>query len=123
MGYIKQLNFDITQSRRIKNYVEQHKLSTKAILQRFKELLETTYQQWKKHYGSEEKISFEEFLQAYLKYAEFSYRLKERKNDLKKVKTHVDILREAIEEYERDYKEIITIENIVNTYFSEQNED
>ena len=123
MQYIKQLNFDITQSRRIRNYIEQHKLSSKEVLKKFKEIIELLFNNWKERYKKSGTVSFDEYLLMYLKYAEFSYRLKERKEDLKKIRTHVNILRDAIEEYERDYKEIITIEKIVNKYFSDNNEN
>ena len=48
-----------------------------------------------------------------MKYAEFAFRLKERIDDLQKINEHVEILRAALEEYDRDYNTVIKIEQIV----------
>ena len=115
MKKIKQLQFDITGSRRIRNYVDQRKLKEKIVLERMKNAVEIIYSAWKKNYA-ESEISFFEFFKAVMKYAEFAHRLEQRKDELKRIESHVEILQEAIEEYEEDYNYIRKLEKIVEAY-------
>ena len=71
------------------------------------------FQAWKKNYSETQELSFREFFLSIMKYAEFASRLEERKEDIKKIKDHVDILDDALEEYDSDYNTIIKIEQIV----------
>ncbi len=54
-----------------------------------------------------------------MKFAEFEFRLKERKSDLVKINDHLIILRDALVEYERDYNIIIEIEQFVKNLAGE----
>ena len=113
MKKIKQLTFDITQSRRIKNYAQKQQIKEKEILEKYQHVMQIIYLAWKKNYGDNEEVTFRNFFLSVMKYAEFAFRLKERINDLAKITDHVEILRDALEEYERDYREIIALENLV----------
>ncbi len=113
MKKIKQITFDITQSRRIKNYAQKKKIKEKDLLLKYQEVMHVLYVAWKKNYGETEEISFRNFILSVMKYAEFTFRLRERIDDLEKINNHVGILRDALEEYERDYSDIIKIEEIV----------
>ncbi len=113
MKKIKQITFDITQSRRIKNYAQKLQIKEKELLEKYQDVMHVVYQAWKKNYGETEEITFRNFFLSVMKYAEFAFRLKERVDDLAKITNHVEILRDALEEYERDYREIIALENLV----------
>jgi len=113
MKKIKQITFDITQSRRIKNYAQKQQIKEKELLVKYQNVMHTVYLAWKKNYGETEEVTFRNFFLSVMKYAEFAFRLKERIDDLAKITDHVEILRDALEEYERDYREIIALENII----------
>ena len=114
MKHIKQITFDITQSRRIKNYAQKTNVKEKELLDKYKEVMHIVFQAWKKNHSLEE-ISFRTFFLTVMKYAEFGSRLKERHIEIETINNHVEILRDALDEYERDYEEIMQIEKIVNT--------
>ncbi|MCK4844424.1 MAG: hypothetical protein KAS95_02000 [Candidatus Heimdallarchaeota archaeon] len=116
MKKIKQLVFDITQSRRIKNYAERLKIEPTSILPQIQSVMEIIYQAWFKNYGQTREISFNDYFISMMKYAEYSHRLTQRHEEMKKVATHVEILRLAILEYDIDYNDIITIENIAKSH-------
>jgi len=113
MKNTKQVTFNITQSRRIKNYAQKNKLTEKEVLSKFPKAMNLIFQAWKKNYEETQEISFRDFFLEVMKFAEFEFRLKERKDDLKKITEHVAILREALIEYDRDYNTVIRIEKIV----------
>lgn len=117
MKKIKQIVFDITSSRRIRNFLEQKKMEEKVLLDQMREAIHIIYTAWQKNY-SDSELSFNEYFQTVLKYAEFLSRLEQRKKELEKIQTHVEILEEAIEEYEEDYNYIRRIEKIVEAYES-----
>ena len=116
MKNIKQLTFDITQSRKIKNYAQKMKISEKEILTSYQNVMHIIFQAWKKNHSEINDLNFRDFFISVMKYAEFAFRLKERKDDMKKVNDHVEILREALVEYDRDYDTITQIEKIVKEY-------
>ena len=116
MKKIKQLTFDITQSRRIKNYAQKLKIKEDVLLKKYQQVIHIIYQAWNKNYGDGEEKTFRNFFLTVMKYAEFAFRLKERYTDLETINRHLVILREALEEYETDYKSILAIENIVKQY-------
>ena len=113
MKHIKQLTFDITQSRRIKNYAQKQQIKEKELLAKYQKIMHIVFLAWKKNYGETEEVTFRNFFLSVMKYAEFAFRLKERIDDLVKITDHVEILRDALEEYESDYREIIALENLV----------
>ena len=113
MKKIKQITFDITQSRRIKNYAQKQQIKEKDLLVKYQNIMHIIFLAWKKNYGDTEEVTFRNFFLSVMKYAEFAFRLKVRIDDLAKITDHVEILRDALEEYERDYREIIALENIV----------
>lgn len=113
MKNTKQVTFNITQSRRIKNYAQKNKLTEKEVLAKFPKAMHLIFQAWKKTYANTEEVSFRKFFLEVMKFAEFESRLKERQDDLKKVTEHVEILKEALDEYESDYNTVTKIEQIV----------
>ncbi len=113
MKKIKKLYFDITQSRRIKNYAEKHKITEKSILEEFTRVMDIIYRGWKNAYPDSDDETFEEYLKMVLKWAEFSFRLRERKSDTIRIKEHLTILQDAIEEYDTDYNKLIEIEKVL----------
>ena len=116
MKKIKQITFDITQSRRIKNYAQKLQIKEKELLEKYQKIMHIIHEAWKKNYGETEEITFRNFFLSVMKYAEFAFRLRERIDDLAKITDHVEILRDALEEYETDYREIINLENIVKGF-------
>ncbi|MHA1224690.1 MAG: hypothetical protein ACTSP3_15815 [Candidatus Heimdallarchaeaceae archaeon] len=115
MKFIKQLTFNITQSRRIKNFAQKQKIKEKEILSKYQQVMHIIYKAWEKNYKDKEDISFRNYFLALMKYAEFAHRLKERYKEIQIITEHVEILREALVEYEQDYTEIARIERIVKT--------
>ena len=113
MKNTKQVTFNFTQSRRIKNYARKNKLPEKEVLSKYPKVMHIIFQAWKKNYGDSEEVSFREFFLQVMKFAEFEFRLRERKTDIQKVNDHVVILRDALVEYDQDYDTVIEIENIV----------
>ena len=112
MKSIKQITFDITQSRRIKNYAQKNKYLEKDVLASYPKVIHIIFQAWKKNQSNIQESSFRDFFIEVMKFAEFEHRLKERKDDLRKIKDHVVILEEALDEYDRDYNAVIQIEKI-----------
>ena len=113
MKHIKQLTFDITQSRRIKNFAQKKKIPEKKVLGIFQNVMHIIHQAWKKNYGDSKVISFRDYFMKVMKYAEIEFRMHERQEEMKTITDHVEILRDALEEYERDYQRFINIENTV----------
>lgn len=113
MKQIKQITFDITQSRRIKNFAQKKNIEEKEILADYQKIMHLIFQSWKKNYKDSDEISFRTYFLQLMKYAEFAFRLHQRQDEMTKIVDHVEILRDALEEYERDYADIIEIENIV----------
>ncbi len=113
MKTIKQLTFNITQSRRIKNYAQKNKIQEKQILAKYPKVMSIIFHAWKKNYAHSQEKSFRDFFLGVMKYGEFAFRLKERIDDLQKINDHVEILRDALEEYNQDYNTVIKIEQIV----------
>ena len=113
MKKIKQLTFDITQSRRIKNYAQKLKIKEAVLLKKYQHTMHIIFHAWNKNFGETETVSFHSFFLTVMKYAEFAFRLKARYTDLETINRHLVILREALEEYERDYNGILRIEKIV----------
>ena len=62
------------------------------------------------------EICFNDYFISMMKYAEYSHRLTQRHEEMKKVTTHVEILKLALVEYDIDYNDIITIENIAKSH-------
>ena len=58
MKTIKQLVFDITQSRRIKNYAERLKIEPTSVLPQIQSVMEIIYQAWFKNYGKKQRNMF-----------------------------------------------------------------
>jgi len=116
MKKIKQLTFNITQSRRIKNYAQKNDLHEKVLLAKYKDIMHNIYKAWVKNLQENPELQFRTFFLDIMKYAEFTSRLKERKEDLIKIKNHVGILEDAIKEYKQDYAKIINIEQIVKGF-------
>ena len=113
MKQIKQITFDITQSRRIKNFAQKKKIEEKQILGDYQKIMHLIFQSWKKNHLNKDDISFRNYFLQVMKYAEFAFRLHQREEEMTKIVDHVEILRDALEEYERDYSDVIEIENIV----------
>jgi tRNA G10 N-methylase Trm11 len=114
MKKIKQLTFDITQSRRIKNYAQKLKIKEEVLLKKFRHTMHIIYHAWEKSCRETEEVSFHSFFRTVMKYAEFAFRLKARYTELETINRHVVILREALVEYEQDYDSIIRIEKLVD---------
>ncbi len=113
MKHIKQLTFNITQSRRIKNFAQKKNIPEKKVLGTFQNILHIIHQAWKKNYGDTSAISFKEYFMKVMKHAEMEFRMHERQEEMKIITDHVEILRDALEEYERDYLKFISIEQKV----------
>ncbi|MCE7743275.1 MAG: hypothetical protein GOP50_12565 [Candidatus Heimdallarchaeota archaeon] len=113
MKNIKQITFNFTQSRRIKNYARKNNIPEKEVLSKYPEVIHIIFQAWKKNYSQSQDVEFRDFFLQVMKFAEFEHRLKERKSDLIKIKDHLIILEDALVEYDRDYNTIIEIEQIV----------
>ncbi|MBY9001879.1 MAG: hypothetical protein KGD64_13250 [Candidatus Heimdallarchaeota archaeon] len=113
MKKIKQLTFDITQSRRIKNYAQKLKVKEEVLLKKYQHTMNIIFQAWNKNYSESEEINFRNFFLTVMKYAEFAFRLKERYTDLETINKHLVILRDALVEYDKDYTKVIEIEKIV----------
>lgn len=113
MKSVKQITFNLTESRRIKNYAQKNNLEEKEVLSKYPKVMHILFQAWKKNQTTSQEISFKDFFLQVMKFAEFEFRLKERKGDLKLINEHVKILRDALEEYEQDYTTVIKIEKIV----------
>lgn len=113
MKSVKQITFNLTESRRIKNYAQKNNLEEKEVLSKYPKVMHILFQTWKKNQTTSQEISFKDFFLQVMKFAEFEFRLKERKGDLKLINEHVKILRDALEEYEQDYTTVIKIEKIV----------
>ncbi len=116
MKQIKQLTFNITQSRRIKNYSQKNNIPEKELLARYQSAMHVIFLAWKKNQELNPDLPFRTFFLDIMKYAEFVFRLKERKVDLVKITEHVEILEDAIEEYKQDYNKLIGIEKVVKEY-------
>ena len=116
MKNTKQVTFNITQSRRIKNYAQKNHLTEKEVLAKFPKAMHLIFQAWKKNYSETQEIGFRDFFLEVMKFAEFEFRLKERQEDLKKVSEHVAILKEALIEYEHDYNNVKKIEQIIKDF-------
>ena len=114
MKKIKQLTFDITQSRRIKNYAQKLKIKEDVLLKKFPHAMHIIFHAWEKSCRETEEVSFRSFFLTVMKYAEFGFRLKARYTELDTINRHVVILREALVEYEQDYDSIIRIEKLVD---------
>ncbi|MHA1347543.1 MAG: hypothetical protein ACTSVO_00280 [Candidatus Heimdallarchaeaceae archaeon] len=114
MKKIKQLTFDITQSRRIKNHAQRLKIKEDVLLKIYPHTMQIIYQAWNKNYSKTDEVSFRNFFLSVMKYAEFAFRLKERHSDLEKINRHVVILRDALVEYDEDYNKILKIEKMIN---------
>jgi len=112
MKLIKQITFDITQSRRIKNYAQKKKIEEKEILKDYQKIMQIIFQAWKNN-SDKSDISFRDYFIHIMKYAEIAFRMHERHEQMEMITDHVAILRDALEEYERDYSIVIKIENIV----------
>ena len=112
MKHIKQLTFDITQSRRIKNFAQKNKVPEKKVLNTFQNIMHIIYQAWKKNYYESSSVSFREYFLKVMKYAEIEFRMHERQGEMKLITDHVEILRDALEEYDRDYSNFINIEKL-----------
>jgi len=113
MKQIKQITFDITQSRRIKNFAQKKKIEEKEILSNYQKTMHLIFQSWKKNHQDTGDISFRDYFLQVMKYAEFAFRLHQREEEMVKIVDHVEILKDALEEYERDYSDVIEIEDIV----------
>ncbi|MHA1199127.1 MAG: hypothetical protein ACTSQF_07240 [Candidatus Heimdallarchaeaceae archaeon] len=113
MANIKQITFDFTQSRRIKNYARKNNIPEKEVLSKYPEVMHIIFQAWKKNYSQSREVSFRDFFLQVMKFAEFEFRLKERRSDIKKINDHLVILRDALLEYERDYSSILEMEQNV----------
>ena len=113
MKTIKQITFDITQSRRIKNYAQKMKIEEEVLLKKYQHTMHIIYQAWDKNYSTSGEVSFRNFFLTVMKYAEFAFRLKERYSDLETINRHLVILREALIEYEEDLRKVTEIEKIV----------
>ena len=116
MKHIKQLTFDITQSRRIKNFAQKKKIPEKKVLSTFQNIIHVIYQAWKRNYGDSSSISFRDYFMNVMKFAEIEFRMHERQEEMKTITNHVEILRDALEEYERDYHKFINIEKTVKEF-------
>ncbi len=116
MKKIKQLTFDITQSRRIKNYAQKLKIKEEVLLKKFPHTMNIIFHAWEKSCSKTEEVSFRSFFLTVMKYAEFAFRLNARYTELDTINRHVVILREALVEYEKDYDSIIRIEKIVKQF-------
>ncbi len=114
MKKIKQLTFDITQSRRIKNYAQKLKIKEEVLLKKFQHTMHIIFHAWEKSCSNNEEVDFRGFFLTVMKYAEFAFRLKARHTELETINRHVVILREALVEYEQDYDSILRIEKIVD---------
>jgi len=75
MKHIKQLTFDITQSRRIKNFAQKKKVPEKKVLATFQNVMHIVHQAWKKNYGEFSSVSFRDYFMKVMKYAEISFRM------------------------------------------------
>lgn len=113
MKRIKQLTFNITQSRRIKNYAQKNNIPEKVLLARYREVMHRIYKAWVKNRQENPELQFRTFFLDIMKQAEFAFRLEERKEQLILIKNHVEILEDALEEYKEDYAKIIKIEQVV----------
>ena len=113
MKRIKQLTFNITQSRRIKNYAQKNNIPEKVLLARYRDVMHIIYKAWVKNQQEKPELQFRDFFLDIMKHAEFAFRLKEREEQLIIIKNHVEILEDAIEEYKEDYAKIIKIEQAV----------
>ncbi len=113
MKQIKQLTFNITQSRRIKNYAQKKNIPEKSLLVRYRDVMHSIYKAWVKNQQENPELQFREFFLDIVKHAEFAFRLKEREEQLIIIKNHVEILEDAIEEYKEDYAKISKIQQIV----------
>ena len=116
MKHIKQLTFNITQSRRIKNYSQKNNIPEKELLAKYRVIMDIVYSAWMKNREMDPDLQFRTFFLDIMKYAEFAFRLEVRKEDLVKITEHVDILEGAIEEYKQDYAKLIKIEEVVKDY-------
>ena len=114
MKKIKQLTFDITQSRRIKNYAQKLKIKEDVLLKKFSHAMHIIFHAWEKSCKETEEVSFRSFFLTVMKYAEFASRLKARYTELETINSHLVILRDALVEYEQDYNSIIRIEKLVD---------
>jgi len=113
MKRIKQLTFNITQSRRIKNYAQKNNIPEKSLLARYQDVMHSIYKAWVKNQQENPELQFRVFFLNIMKQAEFAFRLEERKEQITIIKNHVEILEDALEEYKEDYAKIIKIEQIV----------
>ena len=116
MKHIKQLTFNITQSRRIKNYSQKNNIPEKELLAKYRVIMDIVYGAWMKNREINPDLQFRTFFLNIMKYAEFAFRLDVRKEDLVKITEHVEILEGAIEEYNQDYAKLIKIEEVVKDY-------
>ncbi len=116
MKKIKQLTFNITQSRRIKNYAQKKNIPEKVLLARYRDVMHSIYKAWVKNQQETPELQFRTFFLDIMKQAEFAFRLEERKEQLIVIKNHVEILEDAIEEYKEDYAKIIKIEQAVKVF-------
>ena len=116
MKQIKQLTFNITQSRRIKNYAKKLHVKEEELLKKYRHIMHIVFQAWDKNYSKSGEVGFREFFLTVMKYAEFAFRLKERYQDLETINRHVDILKDALEEYETDYTNILEIEKFMKEF-------
>ena len=116
MKHIKQLTFNITQSRRIKNYSQKNNIPEKELLAKYRVIMDIVYSAWMKNREINPDLQFRTFFLNIMKYAEFAFRLDMRKEDLVKITEHVEILEGAIEEYNQDYAKLIKIEEVVKDY-------
>ncbi len=116
MKHIKQLTFNITQSRRIKNYSQKNNIPEKELLAKYRVIMDIVYSAWMKNREINPDLQFRTFFLNIMKYAEFAFRLDVRKEDLVKITEHVEILEGAIEEYNQDYAKLIKIEEVVKDY-------
>ena len=116
MKHIKQLTFNITQSRRIKNYSQKNNIPEKELLAKYRVIMDIVYSAWMKNREINPDLQFRTFFLNIMKYAEFAFRLEVRKEDLVKITEHVEILEGAIEEYNQDYAKLIKIEEVVKDY-------
>ncbi len=113
MKSTKQVTFNFAQSRRIKNFAQKNNVPVDEILTKYPKVMHIIFQAWKKNYSQSQEVSFRDFFLQVMKFAEFEFRLRERKEELKKIKEHVIILQDALVEYDQDYNSIIKIEQIV----------
>ena len=79
MKKIKQLTFNITQSRRIKNYAQKKNIPEKVLLARYRDVMHSIYKAWVKNQQETPELQFRTFFLDIMKQAEFAFRLEERK--------------------------------------------